>query len=321
MPAISASAPGKIILFGEHAVVYGRPAIAAPVWQIITKAVIIANPKAPPGSVHIQAPAIGLDAELGELPADHPLPVTIGNTLESTGLSHMPACRLRITSTIPLASGLGSGAAVAVAVIRAVSNFTGRHLSDEQISQIAYETEKIHHGTPSGIDNSVVTFNRPIYYIKGSPINLLRVPEPFSILIGNTGITSPTARTVGDVRQAWQAEPDRLELYFDEIGSIARSAVELIERGRPEELGPLMTRNHELLQDLSVSCNELDRLVSAALRAGALGAKLSGGGRGGNMIALVQLVEARSIASALIQAGATQTILTHINSGADSQIQ
>jgi mevalonate kinase len=321
MPAISASAPGKIILFGEHAVVYGRPAIAAPVRQIMAKAVIIANPKGSPGSVHIQAPAIGLDAELGDLPANHSLRLTIRNTLDSTGLSHLPACRLRITSTIPVASGLGSGAAVAVAVIKAVSSFTGRHLSDEEISQIAYETEKIHHGTPSGIDNSVVTFNRPIYYIKGNPIKLLRVRAPFSILIGNTGITSPTAATVGDLRRAWQADPERWEPYFDEIGSIANSAVELIERGRPERLGILMTRNHELLQDLSVSCNELDRLVSAALRAGALGAKLSGGGRGGNMIALVQPDQAPSIASGLMQAGATQTILTHIDGVADLQLQ
>ncbi len=321
MPAISASAPGKVILFGEHAVVYGRPAIAAPVTQIRAKAVIVANPKAPPGSVHLQAPEIGLDAEMSELPELHPLRATISNTLRSTAISHLPACRLRLTSTIPVASGLGSGAAAAVAVIRAVSAFIGKPLSDEKVSKIAFETEIIHHGTPSGIDNTVVAYSRPVEYIKGSPIKMLQVPQPFSILIGNTGIASPTAITVGDLRRAWQADPERWEPYFDEIGSIARLAVERIESGSPDQLGALMTRNHELLRELTVSSPELDRLVEAALQAGALGAKLSGGGRGGNMIALVHPEDAISISSSLIKAGATQTILTQIDDGASTQIQ
>lgn len=315
MPALSASAPGKIILFGEHAVVYGRPAIAAPVTQVKTKAIIIANPKASPGSVHIQAPQIGLDAELSELAEQHPLRVTISNTMLYSGISHLPACRLRITSTIPVAAGLGSGAAAAVAVIRAVSSFVGRLLSDEEVAKLAYETEIIHHGTPSGIDNTVIAFSKPIQYIKDSPTKMLRVPVPFSILIGNTGLSSPTAATVGDLRRAWQADPSRLEPHFDEIGSIASNAGVQIESGQPEALGALMTRNHELLKDLGVSCNELDCLVEAALQAGAPGAKLSGGGRGGNMIALVLPDEAPAISSALLEAGATQTILTQIDGG------
>lgn len=312
MPAISASAPGKVILFGEHAVVYGRPAIAGPVNQVSVKAIVTANPKAPAGSLWIQSPAIGLDSQWSELPADHPLSVTIRNTLQKLGIQRLPACSLRISSTIPVASGLGSGAAVAVAVIRALSSFTGHILQDDEVSQLAYETEKIHHGSPSGIDNTVVTYRRPIFYVKGSPIKLLHVPQPFTILIADTGIPSPTAVTVGDVRHAWQTDPGHLEQLFDEIGSLANQAGDLIESGKVIPLGDLMIRNHHILQALGVSCMELDRLVEAALSAGAFGAKLSGGGRGGNMIALVDAQSAASIAAALKAVGATQTIITEI---------
>lgn len=312
MPAISSSAPGKVILFGEHAVVYGRPAIAVPVTRVRAKAIVTANPKAEPGSVYIYAQAIGLDAEWRELPSDHPLAVTLQNTLQALGLSRLPACNLRISSNIPVASGLGSGAAVAVAIIRAISSFTGHPLSDDKVSAIAYETEKIHHGTPSGIDNSVVTYCRPIYYVRGHPIELLRVAQPFSLVIGNTGMTSPTVQTVGAVRRAWQANPDLLEPLFDKIGDIAKKARTYLDGGQIKSLGPLMNSNHQLLRELGLSCPELDRLVEAALEAGALGAKLSGGGVGGNMIALVTDDRAAIIANALQQSGATQTIYTEV---------
>ena len=312
MPAISASAPGKIILLGEHAVVYRKPAIAVPVNQVQAKAIITANPKGKPGSVQIQAPAIDLDTDWKELSSDHPIVVTIELTLHEIGTSHMPACKLRISSTIPVASGLGSGAAVTVAIIRAIATFLGHSLSDEIVSSIAYEIEKIHHGTPSGIDNTVVTYRKPVYFIRSQPIETLQVPQPFSLVIANTGIPSPTALAVGDVRQKWLSDPDLLESIFSEIEQIVVKARSLIQSGNVELIGPLLTRNHQLLRDIGVSSNELDRLVDAALEAGALGAKLSGGGRGGNMIALVSPESAPIVSQALMRYGAKQTILTTI---------
>jgi len=185
-------------------------------------------------------------------------------------------------------------------------------LSDEQVSALAFEVEKLHHGTPSGIDNTVITYARPVYFVRSQPIETLRVAQPFTIIIGDTGISSPTAIAVGDVRHAWQQAPAHYEALFDAAGQIARQARQAIESGYPEDLGALMDSNHTLLQQLGVSSPELDHLVAVARDAGALGAKLSGGGRGGNMIALVQPADATIVAEALSNAGAVRIIATKI---------
>ena len=312
MPAITASAPGKIILFGEHAVVYGRPAIAVPVNQVAARAIAMANPHQPSGEVLIQAPDIGLESRLSELPGDHSLAIAVTSVLTELEIQRPPAFTLRVTSTIPIAAGLGSGAAVSVAIIRAVSSFLGRPLANEQVSGLAYEVEKHYHGSPSGIDNTVITYNMPVYFVRGHPVETFQVANPFTIVIGDTGIKSPTAIAVGDLRKLWQADPDPYEILFDKTGQIADDARRLIEGGRPDKLGPLMFENQLLLQEMGVSSPELDYLVKVALEAGALGAKLSGGGRGGNMIALVEPEQASSVAKALARGGATRTIITKV---------
>ncbi len=312
MPAISASAPGKIILFGEHAVVYSRPAIAVPVLQVKAKAIVRADPHAKPGTVSIEAPDINLKTHQSELPPSHPLNAAVSGVFSALNLTRPPACKLRITSTIPIAAGMGSGAAVSVAIIRALSAFWGKSLPDEQVSAIAYEVEKIYHGTPSGIDNNVIAFAMPVYFIRGQPIETFRVPQPFTIVIGDTGVESSTATTVGDLRKAWQTNPDHYEHLFDKVAGIVRAARAAIEAGRPEAIGPLMTRNHELLQQMDVSSADLETLVRAAQQAGALGAKLSGGGRGGNMITLVDDQRTSEVVAALREAGATNVIVTRI---------
>lgn len=318
MPAISASAPGKIILFGEHAVVYGRPAIAVPVNQVRARAIITPNPRAARGRVHIQAPNIELESDLQELPAEHPLAVVLHEIFSAVGVNEPPAFNLRVASTIPVASGLGSGAAVSVAVIRAVSDFLGRPLSNQQVSGLAFEIEKLHHGTPSGIDNTVITYALPVYFVraggaggdKKDRIEKFRVARPFTILIADTGVPSSTATAVGDVRRGWQADPQAYERLFDAVGDIAEYARKAIEQGEVDSLGPLMNQNHELLCKMGVSSSELDALVAAARLAGASGAKLSGGGRGGNMIALASSEDAATVSEALMQSGARNVIRT-----------
>jgi len=326
MPAITVTAPGKIILFGEHAVVYGRPAIAVPVNQVKARVIVSANPLGSPGELKIQAPDVGLDARLADLPPDHPLAQAIRGVLKELGVTTMLSCVVRITSTIPMAAGLGSGAAVSVAIIRALSAFLGRNLSDERVSALAYEVEKYHHGTPSGIDNTVVTYAVPVYFIRrdsGSDsldntpgsldaFELLNVPAPFTIVIGDTGEPSPTSLVVGDVRRAWQETPDRFDSLFDDMGRISKAARAAIENGKPESLGPLMDENHALLQQINVSSSGLDMLVEIARDYGAMGAKLCGAGRGGNMIALVSETTAPKIANALLQSGAARAIITTV---------
>lgn len=322
---IYASAPGKIILFGEHAVVYGRPALAVPVTQVhVDVATDLETDKRNRtdggrknwhSHVWVDAPDIGLSTSLDTLHAEHTphaLAAAIEGARNALGLDSLPPMRLRVTSSIPVASGLGSGAAVSVAVIRAVAGAVGRILSDEQVNAIAYEVEKLHHGTPSGIDNTVITYARPVYFVRGQPIETFTVGAPFTIVIGDTGISAPTRESVGDVRKLWEADPPRWEAVFDQVGEIVRQARQAIEQGDITALGPLMDANHALLQKMTVSCPELDRLVAAARAAGALGAKLSGGGRGGNMIALADAEKTDAVAAALYQAGAKRVIVTEV---------
>jgi mevalonate kinase len=196
--------------------------------------------------------------------------------------------------------------------LRAFSAFLGNPLPDEQVSELAFEVEKLHHGTPSGIDNNVVTYARPVYYVRGEPMQVITITRPFTIVIGDTGIPSPTARAVSDVRQAWEGNRDHHEALFDSAGAIADSARQAIESGNVELLGPLMDANHGLLVKMGVSCPELEHLVKAARTAGAFGAKLSGAGRGGNMIALVTPEIANKVANALQNAGAVNVLTTQV---------
>jgi mevalonate kinase len=278
-----------------------------PVTQVHADAAVTDSTK--PG-IWIDAPAIDLHAAWDSLPPGHPLAAVLQGALAVFRLEALPSLRIEITSTIPLASGLGSGAAVSVALVRALAAHLGHAVTDEQVNAIAFEVERIHHGTPSGIDNTVITYGRPVYFIKGRPIQTLQAGGAYTIVIGDTGIPAPTRTAVGDVRRRWEADPEPLERIFNQIGEIAQTARRKMEHG--EGFGSLMDHNHALLQELGVSSPELDRLVQSARRAGALGAKMSGGGRGGNMLALVDPQVAATVAGALEAAGARHTITTTI---------
>lgn len=306
---MKASAPGKIILFGEHAVVYNRPALAVPVNQVHVDVAVSESDQ--PG-IWIHAPNIDLLSDLAALPPDHPIGSVILKTVQHCGVSPLPNLSLTIESSIPVAAGLGSGAAVSVAIIRALSTFFSHPLIDDQINKLAFETEKLHHGAPSGIDNTVITYNMPVYYIKGQPIETFKPGQPFTIVIGDTGVPAPTKDSVADVRRLWLRDSNRFDSIFNEVAQISTMARHFIESGRPQLLGELMDHNHELLRQMTVSSPELDTLVYAARKAGALGAKLSGGGRGGNMIALVEKETAENVSQALLSAGAKRTIVTEI---------
>lgn len=312
MPLASATAPGKIILFGEHAVVYNRPAVAIPVHQVQARALVAPDLTAPSGRVWIEAPDIQLSADLATLPTGDPLKIAVEGVREYLKLSALPAARLQVRSTIPVAAGLGSGAAVSVAVIRALAAFLGSPLPDDAVCALAYRVEQRLHGTPSGIDNTVVTYARPICFQRGQPFALFPVARELTFVIADTGIKSSTAAAVGAVREAWKKEPARYEQIFDEVATIVMDARLALESGSTVELGRLMNANHQLLKELDVSSPELDRLVQAAQDGGAAGAKLSGGGRGGNMIALVEPERSNYLAARLSNAGAVRTLVTHL---------
>ncbi|MBI5669915.1 MAG: mevalonate kinase [Chloroflexi bacterium] len=221
-----------------------------------------------------------------------------------------PDVTIAIQSQIPIASGLGSGAAVSAALARAVCAALGQPLEAAALNEIVYEVEKIHHGTPSGIDNTVIVYEQPVYFVRQRPIETFVIARPFTLLIGDTGLGASTKVTVSDVRRLFETEIERIQPVLENIGRLVAQARQAIETGDLEQLGRLMTRNHGYLRALTVSSPELDRLVQAALDMGALGAKLSGGGRGGNMIALVTPDTQARVQDALLAAGATRVFET-----------
>jgi mevalonate kinase len=312
MPTFTATAPGKIILFGEHAVVYGEPAIAAPVFNYQARTVVSPEISNQTGKIHLEAQDIGLDADLDNLEVKHPLKIAVFQVLEDKPVDSVPPCRILISSSIPQSAGLGSGAAVTASLIRAFSAYLGKRLSDDQVSQKTFEVEKVHHGNPSGIDNTVVVYKRPLYFQKGKPIKIIKVHTPITILIAGSGKPGDTFKAVEEVHQKRLNDPETINEILRTIGSISNKALESLKNGSIKEVGILMNKNHQLLSDLGVSSPELDHLVDIARSAGALGAKLSGGGLGGHMIALIEDQDDQ-IVEELKAAGATSIISTTLN--------
>ncbi|MEN6436461.1 MAG: mevalonate kinase [Anaerolineaceae bacterium] len=314
MPAVSATASAKIILLGEHAVVYNQPAIAVPVSDVRARVAILANPLGKSGEVEIFSKQIGLHSMLENLPPEHAFPRLFHSFLNTSGVDHLPSMQIHISSDIPVASGMGSGAAVSVAMLKALYQFSGLEIKPEQLSTIAYEAEKAYHGNPSGIDNTVIAYETPVYFIRDQPVTFLQVPNKFSLLIANSGIPGKTIETVSAVRQRYENEPETINVIMQQIGDLVQQARYYLENGNLEGVGDTFNQNHLLLQKLGVSIPELDNLVNAALKAGAMGAKLSGGGGGGNIIALVDETRIASVEKALTLAGASQVFATVVRS-------
>lgn len=306
MAEIEATAPGKIILFGEHAVVYGQPAIAIPLPDVQARAVV--RPGKPGSGVQIIAANLGRSIVVSpEFSDEHALAVAVRLLLGRLQLP-IPDLEVLLHSTIPLASGLGSGAAATTALLRALGLALGRPLDPESLNGLVFEIEKLYHGTPSGIDNTVIVYERPVYFVRGEAVETFGIESPLHLVVADTGVASPTRATVGDVRALYEREPGRWGPLFERIGAISREARRCIEQGDVPALGPLMRENQALLRELTVSSPLLDKLVAVAEAAGAYGAKLSGGGRGGNLIALVAPELVPVVASALEEAGARRTI-------------
>jgi mevalonate kinase len=307
---IVAYASGKVILFGEHAVVYGRPAIAVPVTEVQAKACV--EPGTAGQGAVVVAPDLDRRVVVGNAPTDEPLACIVRLALQAMGCVPDPDLTITITSTLPIARGMGSGAAVSTAIVRALAKHFDHWFPSQAVSDLVYETEVLYHGTPSGIDNTVVAYEKPVYFVKDRVREVFWVGQPFLLAVADTGIESSTKEVVADLRRRYQSEPDRYLPLFDRVGEIAAAARPAIEQGQVEELGRLMNENHVLLQELGVSCPELDRLVMAAREGGALGAKLSGAGWGGNMIALITRETEGRVGMMMRLAGAKRIIITEV---------
>ncbi|MBZ0304392.1 MAG: mevalonate kinase [Anaerolineae bacterium] len=307
----SYSAPAKIILFGEHAVVYGQPAIAVPISGLRAFATIEPSPPDQPG-LRLVAEDLQQTFHLETVDADNALAATVDIILQHLQVPP-PSVTIRLRSAIPIASGLGSGAAIAAVLGRALSAAANLSLSDDALNTVVYAVETLHHGTPSGIDNTVVVYEQPVYFVRGKPIETLHVKHPLQLVIADTGQPAPTHIAVGDVRKLVEAHPEQAGPVIEGIGQLVSQARQALSQGEIALLGQLMTDNHTLLQQLTISSADLDHLVQTALEAGAVGAKMSGGGRGGNMIALVSETTGAQVERALRAAGAVRTFKTVVH--------
>ena len=313
MPAIISKAPGKIILFGEHAVVYGYPAIAVPIDAVQVKVSIL--PVIIENQSIIKIRNIGWHenipfTDLGEY---DPIRTSVENLFALIN-QKPPHFEMTISSSIPIAAGLGSSAALAVAITKSMSQFLGIHLSNDEINALAYKSEEVQHGSPSGIDNSVITLGQPILFRKSKPISQIKIKSPIQIILADSGRRTLTKEVVSFVKQNLEKDPDFINPILAEIGGVVEKAAKALLYGEVKKLGTLMLHNHDALIKLGVSSIELDRLVESALNNGALGAKLCGGGKGGYMVAICEPAFCKKIGLGLASDGAAHIISTTIKS-------
>jgi hydroxymethylglutaryl-CoA reductase len=301
-------ANGKVILLGEHAVVYGRHAIAAPIPLAVEARVLAAT-----DGVRVLVPRWGVEQRIRSVD-EHPQGVAgiLAMLLRELSLDNQ-AIDIEVFPHIPRAMGLGGSAALAVAIVRALDAHFGLNLTHERINALAFECEKAAHGTPSGVDNTVATYGQILLYsnASGPRFSTLTTGAPLPIVVGISGKESLTANNVAQVRTAWQRQPTRYDGLFDEIDRLTLAGAEAIKVGDLVELGELMNLNHGLLNALQLSTPELEEMIHIARRNGAVGAKLTGGGGGGSIIALCP--ESPDVVAQAIEAAGYQTLTVTID--------
>jgi len=290
---------GKTIVFGEHFVVYGFSAVASAITSKTTAEVkriegddyvLIDNRPATLGYKEKKASQQEGSTQrifkfLGIDPKQNPVEITLAGDLFA-------------------ASGVGASAASSAAIARALNEEFELGLDDEKINQAAYEGEKGYHGIPSGIDNTAAVYGGLIKFTKtdsGPKMERIQI-KPVEIVLGNTGLTSNTTEVVADVKKKKEANPEKFEKIFSEYAELVEEGILAFKESNVERIGELMNKNHELLSKASVSCPELEELVGIARDNGAIGAKLTGTGRGGLMQALTPGVELQEKVASAIEA-------------------
>ena len=307
-------AHGKVILMGEHSVVYGYPAIALP----FAEAKIEGNITYEFGEIWLESDFY--TGELRNAPKEREhLVCAVHSTLEHLE-QEKKNLKIVIKSDLPASRGLGSSAAVAVAVIRALFHYFGKQIIDEELMALAHKAEQIAHGNPSGIDVLTTAFEQPIWFCKSvekkgiKEIKPIHISLPAYLIVADTEIYGQTKEAVEIISSKLRKDPQETKKLLNELGSFSVMAAKAIEHKDCNTLGGLMNKAHRNLRLLGVSHPVLDHLTERAVEFGALGAKMTGGGLGGCMICLTDTREtAEEIAEKLKPEGAKNTWIYPLN--------
>lgn len=292
-------AHGKLILSGEHIVVYNKPAIAIP-FPLIIRAEVSEKP----GEISISSKLF--TGILSDMPENMKgLSECIHRCFK---MCNQPkeGVHIDIISDIPEGRGLGSSAASAMAVIKGIFKFFHQPLSEENLFSLVELSETYAHGKPSGIDMMAVASQGPILYQKQEKKVMPLIPPcAFPVIVADTGQVGDTKKAVEHVNALKIQKPSYFYQTIEQMEEIVIKVKEAVLEGNLTQLGSLLIINHEKLKKLNVSNSVLDYLVEVALKAGALGAKLTGGGMGGCIIALAKdMKDAENIGAELQNKGA-----------------
>lgn len=308
LTSASGSAHGKIILMGEHAVVHGTAAIALPIPSISVTVDIFAKHQGPTEleCSYYQGPLKQAPENLRNIQEVY------HQVLQEWRICEVPV-KLRIKSHIPHERGMGSSAAVVTALVRALATFYQQELPMTELHRYVNIGEEIAHGKTSGLDTIVTSSSQPVLFQRAEVPKSIHSQLDGCLLIADSGHTGNTRLAVESVCQRLKDTPDT-QSYLSQIHDLVKGAVSALKDNQVETLGQLMNRNQEFLQKLGVSTPQLDHLIQVARHAGALGAKLTGAGLGGCIIALCPNQEiARHIQQALEAEGLQQSWFLNFN--------
>jgi len=299
-PRGQARGHGKVILLGEHAVVYGKAGLAS----ALTIGAHARATDAETTSLHVTPWDVEVAPDREETDADREqLRGAFAAVLEGLGDAIPP---LRVDATVEIASGagLGASAALSVAIVRAIDALRGTRHDDDAVAALSLAAERVFHGNPSGLDSTLAAHGGVALFRKGAPLEPVRVRREGWIVVAHSGERASTKETVASVGRQRERNPAKVDQVLDAIEAIVLQGRNALEDGQLDRLGQLFDLNQKLLSALLLSTPTLEAMCNTARDAGALGAKLTGGGGGGCMIALADTEQnAEKVRAALASAG------------------